>query len=57
MSKQMTDRERSESPAAVPPPDPGEDVLDVDAQLVDQLLERADREGVDLLGLMGCCRR
>ncbi len=50
MSKQMTDNERAESPAAVPPPDPGEDVLDVDAELVDQLLERAEREGVELLG-------
>ena len=50
MSKQVTDKRRSESPAAVPPPDPGEDVLDVDAELVDQLLERAEREGVDLLG-------
>jgi putative transposase len=50
MSKHMTDDQPSGPPSAVPPPDPGEPVADVDAELVDKLLERAEREGVDLLG-------
>jgi putative transposase len=50
MSKQMPKHEESGSPSAVPPPDPGVPVADVDAELVDRLLERAEREGVDLLG-------
>lgn len=48
MSKQMADPEQSDSPAAVPPPDPGSPAANVDPELVDKLL--ADAQGTDLLG-------
>lgn len=51
MSKQMTQHDQSDSPAAVPPPDPGAVPVNVDPELVDRLL--ADAEGTDLLGADG----
>lgn len=49
MSEQMTRRDESESPAAVPSPDPGGALYQVDPELVDKLLEQAG-DGVELLG-------
>lgn len=49
MSKRVKADDGSGLPV-VPPPDPGEPVGDVDSELVDRLLERAERDGADLLG-------
>jgi hypothetical protein len=45
----VKDDERSDLPV-VPAPDPGDPVGEVDSELVDALLERAEHDGVDLLG-------